>query len=70
MKVSRTVRRRGKAGDNIKGLPIPIVRLCGDAHYSQSRPYAQQKHLLYGSDPCKERSVLGWTEGYTDGGDP
>ena len=25
MKVARTVWRRGKAGDNIKGLPIPII---------------------------------------------
>ena len=32
MKVSRTVWRRGKGGDNIKTLPIPIIPGGGDAH--------------------------------------
>ena len=38
VKASRTVWRRGKASDNLKGLPIPIIPLGLEVHNVELRP--------------------------------
>ena len=56
MKVSRTVWRRGKGGDNIKTLPIPIVQNGNYAHDEKFLHHAEKEFAVHSRNPSEKQS--------------